>query len=202
MLRALLGNLPYSGSIQEDGIEIYGNHDREVSFVPQRPTIPDGMRLFEFVGLVISVRSGRIDRSKVLDVLQKVSLIGRVNSPVTELSGGEIQRALIARTLLQKPNLHLLDEPTSALDLHHQVELMNLFESMKSAGSTIVSTTHDISLATLYADQLIVMKSGSVLISGPTQSVIHSRTFTDAYEGNISVHTLESGRTVVVADKD
>jgi len=134
--------------------------------------------------------------------LRLTGLFGMQNQYVSQLSGGEMQRALIARALVQEPTLILLDEPTSALDLHHQIAVLNNIELLKERGVTIVSTMHDITLAAMYAEKIVVMQEGKVLLHGTSEFVIHSPELKAAFENRINVFTLESGRPVIVAKKD
>lgn len=206
LLKALLGMAPYSGSIQDRGVEVYKNHKRNVAFVPQSPQIPQGMTVAEYVMLGRSKREGwgnesLTSRSYVHTVLQQTHLFGMQSNLVAHLSGGEMQRALIARALAQEPDLILLDEPTSALDLHHQISVLNNIEILKEAGVTIVSTMHDITLAAMFAERIVVMKEGRVLLSGNSQEVIHSSELRHAFDNRIDVYTLDSGRPVIVASK-
>ena len=206
-LKTLLGSQSYSGSITDSGAEVYGNHDRNVAFVPQQPQIPIGMSVSEYVMLGRSKRDGWGNESKksrtlVADILKLTGLFGMLNQFVSQLSGGEMQRALIARALAQEPTLILLDEPTSALDLHHQIAVLNNIELLKERGVTIVSTMHDITLAAMYAEKIVVMQEGKVLPSGTSDFVIHSPELQVAFENRISVFTLDSGRQVIVAKKD
>jgi len=178
-LKALLGMAPYSGSIQDKGIEVFKSHKRNVAFVPQHPQIPQGMTVAEYVMLGRSKRDGwgnesLSSRSFVHKVLMQSRLCGMQSNLVAQLSGGEMQRALIARALVQEPELILLDEPTSALDLHHQISVLNNIEMLKEEGVTIISTMHDITLAAMFAERIVVMKEGKVLLSGASQEVIHS----------------------------
>jgi iron complex transport system ATP-binding protein len=113
-----------------------------------------------------------------------------------------MQRALIARALVQEPTLILLDEPTSALDLHHQIAVLNNIELLKERGVTIISTMHDITLAAMYAEKIVVMQEGKVLLHGTSDFVIHSPELKSAFENRINVYTLDSGRPVIVAKKD
>jgi iron complex transport system ATP-binding protein len=113
-----------------------------------------------------------------------------------------MQRALIARALVQEPTLILLDEPTSALDLHHQIAVLNNIELLKERGVTIISTMHDITLAAMYAEKIVVMHQGRVLLNGTSDFVIHSPELKTAFENRINVFTLDSGRPVIVAKKD
>ena len=206
-LKALLGSQPYSGSITDSGVEVFRNHDRNVAFVPQHPQIPIGMSVSEYVMLGRSKSDGwgnesNASRNLVADILRLTGLFGMQNQYVAQLSGGEMQRALIARALVQEPSLILLDEPTSALDLHHQIAVLNNIELLKERGVTIISTMHDITLAAMYAEKIVVMQEGKVLLHGTSDFVIHSPELKEAFENRINVFTLESGRPVIVAKKD
>ena len=206
-LKALLGSQSYSGSITDSGAEVYKNHDRNVAFVPQHPQIPIGMSVSEYVLLGRSKRDGwgnesNQSRKLVADILKLTGLFGMQSQFVSLLSGGEMQRALIARALVQEPTLILLDEPTSALDLHHQIAVLNNIELLKERGVTIISTMHDITLAAMYAEKIVVMQEGKVLLHGTSDFVIHSPELKSAFENRINVYTLDSGRPVIVANKD
>ena len=207
LLRVILGAAEYSGSVTDNGAEVFNNHSRNVAFVPQHPNIPAGMSVAEYVMLGRAKRDGwgtesKSSKSLVARTLKATGLFGAQNQLVSQLSGGEMQRALIARALVQEPEMILLDEPTSALDLHHQIAILNSIESLKSSGVTIISTMHDITLAAMYADHLVVMKSGGVLLSGAAKSVVHSPELKDAFENRINVFTLDSGREVILPNKD
>jgi iron complex transport system ATP-binding protein len=90
-----------------------------------------------------------------------------------QLSAGERQRVLIARAICQQPRLMVLDEPTSALDLAHQVQIMDLLEQLRdSEGITVVMVSHDLNLAALYADRLLLMKQGNVVSLGEPAHVL------------------------------
>jgi iron complex transport system ATP-binding protein len=206
-LKALLGMAPYSGSIQDQGVEVFHNHKRNVAFVPQHPQIPQGMTVAEYVMLGRSKREGwgnesLSSRSYVRKVLEQTHLFGMQSNLVSQLSGGEMQRALIARALAQEPELILLDEPTSALDLHHQISVLNNIEMLKDEGVTIISTMHDITLAAMFAEEIVIMKEGRVLLTGTSGEVIHSSELKQAFDNRIDVYTLDSGRPVIVASKE
>jgi iron complex transport system ATP-binding protein len=113
-----------------------------------------------------------------------------------------MQRVLIARALVQEPEIMILDEPTSALDLHHQISTLNQIDRLKDSGTTIISTMHDITLGAMYAERIIVMHKGQVLADGPSNEVIHSPELKKAFDNGISIFTLESGRPVIVASRE
>jgi iron complex transport system ATP-binding protein len=204
-LKTLLGNKAYDGSITIDGLEVYKNL-RNVAFVPQRPEIPAGMDVAEYVMLGRARldgwgRESRTSRRLVQQILEQMQLAGMRHQLVTQLSGGEMQRVLIARALVQEPELMILDEPTSALDLHHQISTLNHIEGMQKSGVTIVSTMHDITLGAMYAERIVIMQSGKVLLDGPANDVIHSAQLKSAFDDAITIHTLDNGRPVIVANK-
>jgi len=206
-LKVLLGTAAYSGSVKSDGVEVFRNQKRNVAFVPQQPHIPQGMSVAEYVMLGRSKRDGwgnesLASRAFISRILEQTNLYGMQRQPVTQLSGGEMQRTLIARALAQEPELILLDEPTSALDLHHQIEVLNNLQILQEQGVTIVSTMHDITLAAMYAERIIVMREGRVLVDGPSNAIIHSPQLKAAFDDRINVFTLDSGRPVVIARKD
>ena len=204
-LKTLLGNKAYDGSITIDGLEVYKNL-RNVAFVPQRPEIPAGMDVAEYVMLGRARldgwgRESRTSRRLVQQILEQMQLAGMRHQLVSQLSGGEMQRVLIARALVQEPELMILDEPTSALDLHHQISTLNHIEGMQKSGVTIVSTMHDITLGAMYAERIVIMQSGKVLLDGPANDVIHSNQLKSAFDDAITIHTLDNGRPVIVANK-
>jgi iron complex transport system ATP-binding protein len=205
-LKTLLGNKAYDGSITIDGLEVYKNL-RNVAFVPQRPEIPAGMDVAEYVMLGRARldgwgRESRTSRRLVQQILEQMQLSAMRHQLVTQLSGGEMQRVLIARALVQEPELMILDEPTSALDLHHQISTLNHIEGMQNNGVTIVSTMHDITLGAMYAERIVIMQNGKVLLDGPSNTVIHSPELKHAFDDGITIHTLDNGRPVIVATKN
>jgi iron complex transport system ATP-binding protein len=146
-------------------------------------------------------RESRTSRRLVQQILEQMQLSGMRHQLVSQLSGGEMQRVLIARALVQEPELMILDEPTSALDLHHQISTLNHIEGMQKSGVTIVSTMHDITLGAMYAERIVIMQSGKVLLDGPANDVIHSTQLKSAFDDAITIHTLDNGRPVIVANK-
>lgn len=207
LLRAILGNAPYVGSLAIDGIQRFGDQKINVAYVPQIPTIPQGMSVWEYVYLGRAKIDGWGRQSSkgqtiVEDILDQTNLVKLRKQHISRLSGGELQRALIARALAQEPEMILLDEPTSALDLHHQISVLDNIELLKTRGVTIISTMHDITLAAMYADDLVIMQDGQVLLTGASSEVIHSPELKRAFENRINVFTLDSGRPVVIAEKN
>ena len=92
---------------------------------------------------------------------------------VTEVSGGELQRIVVARALTQEPQIILLDEPTAHLDIQHQMELLELLQSLnKTTGLTVVAVLHDLNLASQFSQEMILVHQGSILAKGPVDDVL------------------------------
>ena len=99
-----------------------------------------------------------------------------------ELSAGERQRVLIARAVCQQPRIIVLDEPTASLDPAHQVHIMDLMEQLRSGeGITVLMVSHDLNLAAMYADRLLLMKQGSVVSLGEPADVLTYQTLEQTY---------------------
>ncbi|MHC1728652.1 MAG: ABC transporter ATP-binding protein [Syntrophobacteraceae bacterium] len=99
-----------------------------------------------------------------------------------QLSAGEAQRVLIARAICQQPRIIVLDEPTASLDPAHQIHVMSLLEGLRDKeGITVIMVSHDLNLAALYADRLLLLKEGRVMSIGTPQEVLTRDTLQSAY---------------------
>jgi len=100
-----------------------------------------------------------------------------------QLSGGEQQRVFIARAICQEPKIMLLDEPTASLDLAHQIRVMDLMEKLKKEkGVTVVMVSHDVNLAAMYGDTLLLLKTGQIVSNGSPEDVLTFETLEKAYD--------------------
>ena len=114
---------------------------------------------------------------------------------IDQLSGGERQRVLIARAICQEPQIILLDEPTASLDLAHQVRVMDLMEKLKEEkGITVIMVSHDVNLAAMYGDRLLLIKKGKIVSSGSPEEVIRFQTLEEAYGCVLLVDESPMGR--------
>jgi len=99
-----------------------------------------------------------------------------------QLSGGELQRVIIARAICQQPEIILLDEPTTALDPSHQLKIMDLMERFrKQYNTTIIMVSHDLNLASMYGDRLLLLKEGRVIKTGDPKTVLNKSLLEESY---------------------
>jgi cobalamin transport system ATP-binding protein len=113
------------------------------------------------------------DRQLARDAMRFTGIEPLANRKLDQLSGGERQRVSIARAICQQPDIILLDEPTAALDLAHQVKIMDLMEHLvKQDGYTVVMVSHDLNLAAMYADRILLLNQGKIFDLGPPGQVL------------------------------
>jgi iron complex transport system ATP-binding protein len=212
LLRALAGLVDFSGSVQLDGGEIRGLSARElarqVAFVPQEPVLPDDMSVTDYVMLgrnpYISTfgRESAHDRDVVAGLITELSLAVYARRMLGTLSGGERQRVVIARALAQEAPVLLLDEPTSALDLGHQQHALELVDRLRRAKNLIVvSAMHDLTLAGLYSDRLLLLHQGVGVARGSAREVLRSETLAEFYGVSARVIHEQDGTVVVVPQR-
>ncbi|MCX5849269.1 MAG: ATP-binding cassette domain-containing protein [Deltaproteobacteria bacterium] len=121
-------------------------------------------------------------RERALSLLKFFALEQRQNARATELSGGMVRRLVIARALINQPELLILDEPTTGLDPQSRHQVWEKLESLKKKGITILLTTHYMEEASRLCDQLVIMDEGRILAQGSPQSLISEYTGNDIIE--------------------
>lgn len=119
---------------------------------------------------------------KAKAIMNKTDTYKFASRKTTELSGGEVQRVLISRALMQKPQILLLDEAMSELDVSSKFIIEKVLKQLINDGLTIISIHHDLSLAYRFSDNLIVLKQGRVVSSGPPDKVCNQDFFKDVFK--------------------
>jgi iron complex transport system ATP-binding protein len=155
---------------------------KKIAYVPQRQDIIFDFTLFDMVLMGRNPyhsfwqSAGEKDSRIVLDVLEQTHLIELKERLFTELSGGEQQRALLARAMAQQTEIMLLDEPLTNLDIVHQFEILDILANInKRQKTTIVMVLHDLSLAKNYAQQALLLKKGQIIADGKCNDVLTNK---------------------------
>ncbi|MDR0897375.1 MAG: ABC transporter ATP-binding protein [Oscillospiraceae bacterium] len=206
LLRALAGLLPARGEILLGGKPLSGMRRREVarhvallSQITQvyfAYTVYDTVMLGRYLHLRGAFRApADADRQAVRRCLDTVGLWAQREQPIDTLSGGQLQRVFLARTLAQEPRLILLDEPTNHLDLKHQTALMQaLREWSRGAGRAVVGVLHDLNLALAFADRLMLMQDGRAAALGTPQEVLTPDKLRAAFDMDVAGYMREALR--------
>jgi len=136
------------------------------------------------------------DEEWVQWALEQASLTRLAGRRVTEISGGEFQRAVLARTLAQRPRLLLLDEPTANLDIRYQIEILALLRRLSATeGLIVVLVTHELNLAGEMADRILLLEDGRVVRQGPPEEVMRADELSRVFNTRVAVdRNPSSGR--------
>jgi iron complex transport system ATP-binding protein len=133
------------------------------------------------------------DKAAIEEVLAALGLNTLRNKPINELSGGQLQRVFLARTLAQNPQIILLDEPTNHLDLKNQIALLDhLADWVKSGERTIIAVFHDVNLALRYSDTAALMSEGTIAVHSSAAEVFNGPTLTEVYGMDVGRFMRES----------
>ena len=212
LLRALAGLLPLQGGqVLLDGKPLAAiplpERARAIGFLPQEITPAFSYTVEQAVALGARVAGhghwfdtkSKPETERAIDAaLDLVDARSLRDRRLSELSGGERRRVLIASVLAQEPKYLLLDEPAAMLDLHHQAELFRLLARLAESGLSVACVTHDWNLAVGFADRLTVLKDGGVLASGAPTDLMVPDILQQVYGDSFLLLHHEDGRPVVV----
>jgi iron complex transport system ATP-binding protein len=208
LLRALTGIVECAGDVLLDGVTARSQGRRrlarQIALVPQQPHIPHELTVAEYVLLGRTPHigyfagEGRADRLAAERAIVRLGLRALVARTLGSLSGGELQRAVLARALAQEAPILLLDEPTSALDLGRQQVALELIDRLRrESGLAVVSAMHDLSLAGQYADRLLLLNAGRVIAQGRPSEVLSEELISAHYGAQVRV-VHENGNVYVL----
>jgi iron complex transport system ATP-binding protein len=152
---------------------------KHIAFVPQNSGTNFPFSIYEIVMMgrspylnFMGIESGA-DHNLVMDTLEILEISHLKNKGINEVSGGEAQRALIARALVQQPEILLLDEPNTHLDIKHQLSIFELLKELnKENGLTVITISHDLNLSNYYSSRVLLMNSGRILYDSTPQKIL------------------------------
>ena len=189
LLKMILKYFPIeTGNIEisDKNISLYSSKEmaKIISFVPQKSALNMPISVIEmiYMGRTPHIKNKWIGFDKVNEILEKLRLKKFRNRSIFSLSGGEFQRVLLARALVQETRIILLDEPTSALDMNYALEIMKLTSDfVKEKKITAVMVLHDLNLASMYCDNVMFLKDGKIAYSGSPKELYKKEIFSEIY---------------------
>jgi iron complex transport system ATP-binding protein len=209
LLKALARLVDFEGTVS-----IEGHPTRELSrrafaqlvaYVPQKPEFPPEMRAIDYVALGRLPHLGYFgaegahDRALSLELLERLSLRAMAARHLSTMSGGELQRLVLARALAQDAPILLLDEPTSALDLGRRVEALELVDELRiERGLTVISAMHDLTLAAQFADELALLSGGEIVATGSAEDVLEEDSLDFHFGTRVQILRTDDGELIVV----
>lgn len=172
------------------------------SYVPQKSNLSFPMTVEEFVLLgrkpYISWSLTRHDYEVIEENLHYLDISHLREKYVDEISGGEYQKVMLARALVQEPEILLLDEPTSALDIRHQIEVMQILHRIASEKQCVVLLVmHDLSLIARFTDQAVFMQKGHIVSFGDTKQIMTEEIVESVFEIKVKILDTPFGRVVI-----
>lgn len=201
LLRLLAGlRRPASGRVAVEGRDVSTITRRALSqvvaFVQQSVATETNLSVRDVVRLGRTPHRSalgawnRDDEAALRRALDQTGMTGHADQRWQTLSGGERQRAHIARALAQEPSILFLDEPTNHLDVHHQIEILRLVRALRL---TSVVALHDLNLAALFCDRIVVLDAGRVVACGPPRAVLTEGLLKDVFRVAARVRMSDEG---------
>lgn len=179
---------------------------RLIAYLPQRPLLPPDMTVSEYVLLGRTAHIGYLrsetpaDRRVCASVIERLDLGVMSGRMLRSMSGGELQRVVLARALAQEAPVLLLDEPTSALDLGRRMDALELIDEVRREQSlTVLSAIHDLTLAGQFADRLLLLSGGRVAATGAPAEVLTDAVLADHFGSGVQVLLTDSGEIAVIS---
>jgi iron complex transport system ATP-binding protein len=201
---------PLSGEVFLEGEQALSGMKRKeiarnIAMVPQNGGLSDYLTVFQFAMQGRAPHLSRLgfesleDEKITLEALEMTQMTRYQNSRVTEISGGERQRLVLARALVQQTRILLLDEFTANLDINYQVELMRLVQRItreKNLATLVVS--HEINLLGTFCDRILLMSQGKIRYQGSVQEVLTHEHLKQIFGLDFSIRQLPGSKVEVL----
>lgn len=189
-------NKASSGEILLDGkslLDLKGDEiAKKVAYVPQMMNESYEINVTEFLMMgrkpYVSWGFSDNDIDIVADIMKELSIEHIAEKGFNELSGGQKQKVLIARALVQEAEVYILDEPISFLDIKNQIEVLKILKKLaKEQGKIVIVVIHDLNMAMKFADKILLVKEGKDFACGPTMDVLNSENIQAIYDVEVDV---------------
>jgi iron complex transport system ATP-binding protein len=213
LIRSISGVIPIrNGNIFVDQKDVTTlsimERARHISVVPQAVSMPPAFTVWETVLLGRTPYLNFLGQTSAKDeaiarqALEQVDAIHLIEKRMDEISGGEQQRVLLARTLAQDTPILLMDEPTTHLDLSHQVDLLKLItKQAREKNLTVLIALHDLNLASMFADRIAIVQNGQLCVAGTPQETLTSEIINSVYKVPVQVVSHpQTGAPFVIPD--
>jgi iron complex transport system ATP-binding protein len=207
LIRSISGVIPIrSGNIFVDQKDVTSlstmQRARHISVVPQAISMPPAFTVWETVLLGRTPYLNFLGQTSAKDeaiarqALEQVDVVHLIEKRMDEISGGEQQRVLLARTLAQDTPILLMDEPTTHLDISHQIDLLKLItKQAREKNLTVLVALHDLNLASMFADRIAIVQNGLLCVAGTPQETLTSDIINSVY--HVPVHIVSHPQTGV-----
>ena len=206
LMRALAGIIPFAGTLEVAGRPTatmrVGERARAIAYLPQDHVVhwPISIENLVLLGRLPHQRFGQavsaVDRQAALTAMRMMQIGDLADRPATEVSGGELARALAARAIAQDTPVIIADEPASGLDPAHQIRLMSAFRSLAAEGKAVLLSIHDIELAARWSDRIVMMSDGRIVADGAPGEAISAALLARVYGIKARIGHDECGLTL------
>lgn len=203
LLRCLAGILTYTGSITFDDKNLADLNSKQtagkIAMLSQITNVYFDYTVFDTVmlGRYIHYSGSGMKRPSDNDykvtenVLREVGLLSESSRLLSSLSGGQLQRVFLAKTLAQDPEIILLDEPTNHLDLSYQVKLVDFLNAWKGSDKSVIGVLHDINIAMRLSENIMLLDKGRLIKTGTAKEVIKGDIINSVYDFEIDKYMTE-----------
>lgn len=211
LLNCITGLLkPQAGKVLLDGRDVFSlsrkSIAKKIAYVPQKNNVPFDYLVKEFVVMGRTAHLGILatpsehDYKLVDDALLKLGIADLAERQINELSGGEQQKACIARALVQEPALVILDEPTAALDFGNQIRVLNLIKELLGLGFAVIQTTHNPDHCMMLGGKVAILDRCGVLETGMCKDILTEERLKKVYNAEVKlIYIPEIQREACVA---
>lgn len=194
-----------SGKINIDGVDILDpkmNLSKQIAVLKQSNHFSLKLTSYELISFGryphSKGRLNRKDKEMIDQIIQYLNLESIKNQHIDTLSGGQLQRVLLAMVLVQDTKYIMLDEPLNNLDMKHGVEMMLLLQKfVDELGKTIVVVMHDINVASTFCEHIIAIKDGEVYFEGPAHDLMVENTLNSIYDSNFCIREVDGKRICI-----